>query len=291
MHKNIHIIGANGYIGSLLTNYLRAAGHVVDIAKYRLPNIQKNSIDADIVIHSAMSGGGTIHKPRAGNNDPEYMRKVNINGMKALLAGLKRIDTKILYLSSTAVYGKFDDSPLVNEEHALLPVSVYGQHKVESEAILKQSDFDWMILRPCGVFGPSVGNNFGNSFLNIVIEKAIKNKQVDVYGGDQLIDTVYILDLITVILQSVNNEWYPRQIFNMGGEIVEVEKMLSIVSGYLNNLGIDCQLINKDFKRKPAVLTNSTKLKSTFQDFNHTPLNISIHTLVYAWFFQNNVLT
>jgi len=161
---------------------------------------------------------------------------------------------------------------------------------LESEAILKQSEFDWMILRPYGVFGPSTGNNLGNSFLNTVIEHAIKNKEVTVLGGDQLIDTVYILDLISIILRSSDNEWHSREIYNVGGETVRVKDMLTINSDSLNKVGLRCPLVTKAFKGKPAILTDATKLKSAFQNYTNTPLKNSLHALLSAYLLQYSVL-
>lgn len=286
MQKRIHLLGANGYIGSLLKNYLRIAGYLVDIAEYRLPNIPKKSINADIIIHLAQAGGGTIHKPRTGNDDLNYMKKVNIDGMNALLAAVKNKSTKIIYISSTAVYGKFPDSPLVNEETGLLPNSDYGRHKVETEDILKRSEFDWMVFRPCGIFGPSTGNNFGNSFLNTVVNNALKNKEITILGGNQMTDVVYNLDLINIILRSCNNEWHSKEIFNVGGEIMRIEDMLTVLQNSLNNLGFHCSLIKEKHNPPLAVLTDTTKLKYKFKNFTNTPLDYSLHALVTAYICQ-----
>lgn len=284
--SKIHVIGANGYIGALLVNYLLASGHIVEVSSYRLPNIPLKSIDANIVIHLAVSGGGTEHKPRAGENDPEQMRKINIGGMKALMAGLANPRTKIIFLSSTAVYGKFTDSPLVDEKTELAPVSEYGRQKVESENILRNSHFEWLIIRPCGIFGLSAGNRLGNSFLNILVANAIQKGQITILGGDQKIDTLYILDLIHVILRSCSNDWKPREIFNVGGEIVTVEEMLQTLAASVRNLGIPCSVSNRDFVPSPAILTNIHKLKQAFPEWRNTPLNISIHALVTNYLTQ-----
>lgn len=286
MEKKIHVTGARGYLGSLLVNYLRAAGHQVEAAGYRLPDVPPKSIDADLVIHLAAAGGGTAHKPRPGHNDPEYMKKVNLDGMHALLAGIKKRDAKIIFISSTAVYGKFDDAPLVNEESPLQPVSLYGIHKMKAERILQKSEFDWMIFRPCSIFGPSVGYNFGNSFLIPAIENALKNKQVDVWGGDQLIDTFYIVDIISVLLQACGQNWHSGEIFNIGGEVVRVKEMLAVVSETLKNAGFDCPLVFKPFGGKPAAITDSSKLKSAFPEWKNTPLTQSIHALVTGFLLQ-----
>jgi len=284
--SKIHVIGANGYVGALLVNYLIAVGHTIEISPYRLPNIPIKSIDANIVIHMATSGGGTEHKPRIGENDPEQMRKVNIDGMKALLSGLKNSRTKIIFLSSTAVYGKFHDSPLVNEEAELAPVSNYGLQKVESELILQNSDFEWLILRPCGIFGPSAGSRLGNSFLNVVVANAIQKGGITILSNDQRIDTLYILDLIHVILRSCASEWKPREIFNVGGEIVTVKDMLNTLVESVHNIGIPCSVSSKDFDRKPAIITDTSKLKRAYPNWKNTPLNIALHSLLTAYLRQ-----
>lgn len=277
--KKIHIIGGKGYIGSLLTKYLKAFGHVVELSNYRLPNVPINYIDADIVIHLATAGGGTVHKPRPGNDDPAFMKSVNIDGMENLLKGIKNKKTKILFLSSTAVYGKFDDAPTVTEEAPLLPVSTYGLNKKAAEEILIKSGFDYMIIRPCGIFGASVNNNFGNSFLNKVLNNAIQNKQIELLGGDQKIDTVYLLDLIQIVVRACNGEWKSKNIFNIGGEIVSIKNMLQMVSNTLIKSGINCPLKLNSFNGKPATITNSDKLKKAFK-WDPTPLEISIHSYV-----------
>lgn len=282
----IHLIGANGYIGSLLQNYLVAAGHEVEAASYRLPNVPKKSIKADFVIHLAASGGGTVHNPRKGDNDADAMRNVNIRGMDALLKGIIKPETKVLFMSSTSVYGKYSDSPLVTEDSDLAPVSIYGEHKVASEKILQKSDFDWLILRPCGIFGPSSDYRFGNSFLNVITAKALTEGQITLMGGYQKIDTLYLLDLIHVVLRICSGEWHSREVYNVAGEIVTVESMVLSLVGTIRNMGIPCSVIKKDFPGKPAVLADTTKLKGAYPIWKTTPFDISMHSLVSAYLCQ-----
>jgi len=279
----IHITGATGYVGALLYNYLIALGHQVDLPNYRLPDVQPKSIDAEIVIHLAASGGGTEHKPRPGWDDFDRMRNININGMKALLYGLKKPTTKIIFLSSTAVYGKFQDSHTVNEQSPLLPVSEYGKQKAEAEKILMESDSEWLIFRPSGIFGPSAERRFGNSFVNVVLEKAIQTREINIWGGDQKIDTLYILDLISIILRSCAGEWHSREIFNVAGEIVTIENMLNFLAEAMQNSGIKCAVTKKPFSGKPAVLTDTTKIRKTYRGWKTTPLSCSMHSLLSSY--------
>jgi len=282
MGKKIYVIGANGYIGSLLVEYLNTAGHEVEVSNYRLPDIPKNVIDTDIVIHLATAGGGTVHKPRFGNDNPEYMKKVNLDGMKNLIKGVKNKSTKILFVSSAAVYGKFEDAPLVGENAPLNPISNYGKDKSEAENILMKSGIDYMILRPCGVFGKSTHNNFGNAFLNKILNNAIENKQIEVFGGEQLIDTVYLLDVINIILRACGKEWKSNAIYNVGGEITSIKNMLEIVANALAKAGINCPLVVQPFNGKPAAILDSSKLKNDFK-WEPTALTIAIPELVKGY--------
>lgn len=280
----IHLLGGNGYIGALLVNYLRAAGHVVETASYRLPDVPPKSIVADIVIYLAASGGGTKYRPRNGWNDHSKMHNININGMKSLLLGIVNKHTKIIFISSSAVYGKFQEPPLLDENATLKPVSVYGRHKVESENILRDSDFDWLIFRPCSIFGPSVNGRFGNSFHNVVIDNAIQTGQITIMGGDQNIDTLYIIDLIKIILRSCADEWYSRETFNVSGEITTVENMINVLGETIENLGITCEIFKNDYSNQPSVLIDTSKLKQSFPGWRTTPLHYAMHSLAAAHF-------
>lgn len=284
----IHITGANGYIGALMANYLEVAGNEVEKAKYRLPDVPPKSIDADYLIHLAVSGGGTIHTPRKGLHDPALSRKVNIEGMKALLKGLKNKKTKVILMSSTSVYGKFDHNPVVSEESPLTPVSVYGQNKIDTEKILINSEFDWMIFRPCGIFGHSAGNRFGNSFLNVVVKNAINKHEMKIMGGDQEIDTLYINDLMEIILRVCSGEWHSKEIYNIAGEFIKVKDMLHVLYLELQNAGITCKKEIVDFKGKPAVLADTKKIRRSFPGWSNTPLTCSFHNFVNAHINQHS---
>lgn len=279
MSKKIHVIGGKGYVGGLLVKYLKAEGHVVELAEYRLPAVKPNSIDCDILLHLASAGGGTVHKPRFGNDDPVYMESVNLLGMRNALSGLVNKEAKVLFLSSTAVYGKFDDERMVDECSELLPVSNYGLHKKQAEQILKDSGFDYMILRPCGIFGASINNNFGNAFLNSVLDATFKNREIKVFGGNQKIDTAYLLDVVKTILFVCDGGWQSNAIFNLGGEITTVQDMLESLQKAFFSVGLNYNLTKVAFDGKPSAITNSEKA-GRILNYQPTALSESLKTLV-----------
>lgn len=280
--KRIMITGARGYIGAPLVNSLVIDGHKVDILHGRISDIPKKSIDVDIVIHSAFAGGGTEHLKRKGWDDSVQMQSTNILGFTTLLDGIKNENTKIILLSSSAVYGKFQKSPILSEKAELTPASEYGKYKVRAEKILKERNFDWIILRPCGVFGPSCNQNLGNSFLNVIIENVIKSERITMMGGKQEIDTLYIFDLIKLIVRICSGEWHSRETYNISGEIVTIEDMLNTLSDVFNNIGMQCLISKKEWSEKPGVFINTEKLQKHFPDWQTTPLDFSLYALVIA---------
>jgi len=280
--KRIMITGARGYIGTVLVKFLVIDGHTVDLFPGRISDIPKKSIDVDIVIHLAFAGGGTEHLKRKDWNDSMQMQNTNIIGFKTLLNGIKNENTKIILLSSSAVYGKFQKSPILSEKAELTPASEYGKHKVFAEEILKKSNFDWMILRPCSVFGPSCNQKLGNSFLNVIIENVIKTGRISMMGGEQKIDTLYIFDLIKLIVRICSGEWYTKEIYNISGEIVTIEDMLNTLSDVFNKIGIHCLISKEEYSKKPDAFMSTKKLKKDFPDWRTTPLNFSLYSLVIA---------
>jgi len=59
----------------------------------------------------------------------------------------------VLFISSTAVYGQ-DDNAVVDESSPTLPDSFSGKRLLEAERCLQNSDFNSVILRFSGIYGP-----------------------------------------------------------------------------------------------------------------------------------------
>ena len=183
------------------------------------------------------------------------------------------------------VYGKFKKSLILSEKAELTPASEYGKHKVRAEEILRKSNFDWMVLRSCGVFGPSCNQKLGNSFLNVIIDNVIKSGKITMMGGKQEIDTLYIFDLIKLIVRICSGEWHSGETYNISGEIVTIEDMFNTLSDVFNKIGMHCLISKEEWSKKPDVFMNTEKLKKHFPDWQTTPLNFSLYALVIAQIF------
>jgi nucleoside-diphosphate-sugar epimerase len=91
--------------------------------------------------------------------NPEEYYRINVEGTKKLLDKFKDGAKKIVFASTSSVYGEVaaEDFP-VKEDHPLNPISPYGQTKKEAEKICmqhsKETNTKLTMLRFYTVYGP-----------------------------------------------------------------------------------------------------------------------------------------
>lgn len=278
----IHLTGADGYIGATLLERLLADGHEVQSAGYRLPDVEPRSVDADFVVHLAAAGGGTVHRRRPGWEDEAGMERVNVQGMRVLLDGLAHSDTRFIFISSAAVYGKFLPPPRLDEAAALRPVSAYGGNKAAAEALLAASAADWLVFRPSSVFGPGAGGRFGNTFLNVAVARALDEARLEQHGGDQEIDYVFIDDMVEAVRRACGGEWRSRAVYNVAGEIVSIGRVMRALREALEAEGRSCAMTRLPWMPVPGALAETGRLRCDFPGWRPTPLPEALRRLVRA---------
>ncbi|HEV3027356.1 MAG TPA: NAD(P)-dependent oxidoreductase [Planctomycetota bacterium] len=121
-----------------------------------------------------------------------------------------------IYFSSSMAYGNFQ-TEVVDEEHPLNPIGIYGALKVGGEKIViayKQVfDLDYTIIRPSALYGPRcVSRRVGQIF----IENAISGKPLRIEGdGEEKLDFTYIEDLVDGVARVMSTPAARNQIFNL----------------------------------------------------------------------------
>ncbi len=110
------------------------------------PDSVRKALDGvDAVVHMA----GIL--PPMAYEKPELATKVNVGGTRIIVELLKQKGGQIpfVFTSSVAAFGPTPNAtkPLCPEEHHPNPKGAYGETKLQAENLIKESGFDYVILR------------------------------------------------------------------------------------------------------------------------------------------------
>jgi nucleoside-diphosphate-sugar epimerase len=161
------VTGHNGYIGSVMTDVLRSAGHEVKgVDTYffgdnddNIPAIRKDIRDLTVSDLSGMEA--VVHlaalcNDPLGDLNPNWTTEINHHGSYRLAALSKEAGVKrFLYASSCSMYGKSDER-FIDEEAPLRPLTPYANSKVRAEeeiSRLSDETFSPIFMRNATAYG------------------------------------------------------------------------------------------------------------------------------------------
>ena len=211
------VTGGAGFIGSHLTNFLINNGHDVividDLSRGSMNNLHdiKNKIDfrqLDISNYSSIQNvtqniDGIFHQAALGSvpqsfQEPEEYYKVIAIGTENILKLAKKLDCKLVYASSSSVYGNQTKFP-ISEDAEKIPLNPYGESKLQAEKFAQkyaQDDVKVIGLRYFNVFGTGQNSNYAGVIPKF-IERLLEHKPPVIEGdGTQVRNFVYIDDVV-----------------------------------------------------------------------------------------------
>ncbi len=232
------VTGGTGFIGSHLVNRLLKLNHevvVVDnfcrgnkLDKKTIEGIQliegdvrdlKTIIDAskkcERIFHlAAVLGVDIVADNQVLTMDTEVLGLKNVCNA-AVVNGVE----KIVYASTSGIYGKTAIEKAVDEEYVVSPSSSYSIAKRYNEfylsSMFKEKNVQSISLRFFNVYGPKQDNRM---VIPRFFEQAKKSDPVTVYGsGNQTRDFTYIEDVIGAIVE-VSEQVKGCQIINISGD-------------------------------------------------------------------------
>lgn len=207
----ILITGGAGFIGKYLANQLCSEHEITIIDNfYRKNNIKLNKkvkiIEQDITkdFEKLISQNEVIYHLAAISQvmtsieDPELTYQVNIEATKNIIVACTKHKKKLIFASSREVYGTQTNLP-VKLTAELNPENPYAASKLAGEALIKSYgksyELDYNIVRMSNVYGAGDMDRVIPKF----IEMFRKNKDIELYGSEKIIDFVYIDDVVNAL--------------------------------------------------------------------------------------------
>jgi len=118
----------------------------------------------------------------------------NVVGTHVLIENaIKHKIQKFVYISSDKVCGKIS----ANENDHATPNTTYAVSKYSSELLLQVSGLNYVIIRPCNIFGPRQSEEY---LIPYVIKSMIEERVVKLYNqGLNLRDYLYVTDFAAAL--------------------------------------------------------------------------------------------
>ena len=200
----ILVTGANGLLGHDVVRQLTKDGHLtigIDIAQVDITDTGAITryiagTQPDAVIHCA-----AYTAVDAAEDDQENCYNVNVFGTGNIAEICRKIDTKLMYISTDYVFNGQGMLPW-REDSNTEPINVYGATKLGGEIAVIKMVKKHYILRISWVFGLH-----GKNFVNTMIKLGRERDCVSV-ASDQVGSPTYTRDLAVLISSIVTTDKY-----------------------------------------------------------------------------------
>ena len=242
--QNVLVTGGAGFIGSSLIPVLLEKGYQVTAVdrssiskKWRLDPllsldnfqiIQLNLLDIDKVSEVVKGSDIVYHlaattEVRNGQFDTSVDYLNNTVGTRNILESMRCSDRckKIIFTSSSVVYGEPSVIPTPESYGPLKPISLYGASKLASEAYISayvgSFGIQATIFRLANIVGSMSGHGVIFDFFKKL--KQSDGKHLEILGdGKQMKSYLYIDDCINALIYGLDQYVPALEIYNVGSD-------------------------------------------------------------------------
>ena len=248
MRQRYLVTGGAGFIGSHLTEALLARGHAVvvldDFSTGRAENLERagghpdlevvaGSVLDELLVDDLAAGCGVIvHLAAAVGvqlivEQPLRSFTTNVGGSQRVVEAAHRHGCRVLFASSSEIYGRNTDVPLAETADSLLgspTVSrwAYGVAKAVDEILAstyhRERGLHATVVRLFNTVGPRQSPAYGMVVPRLV-RQAVRGEPLTVYGdGGQTRSFCHVADALDGLLRLLAAPESNGEVFNLGGE-------------------------------------------------------------------------
>jgi UDP-glucose 4-epimerase len=247
------VTGGAGFIGSNLVDKLIQKNHKVTVfddlssgkkefISHHLKNSNFNFIKADLIDSKKIISEIKNHEVvfhiaanpdvRLGAQKPDIAKKDIIATYNLLEAMRLNEIKKIVFSSSSTIYGETPPIPLPENYGPLLPISVYGAAKLAAEGLISSYSHTYDMQGWIYRFANVVGERGTHGVIVDFINKLRKNpKELEILGdGKQKKPYLYVTECVDGIIYGFENSNEEINYFNLGvNSATQVTKIAELV--------------------------------------------------------------
>jgi nucleoside-diphosphate-sugar epimerase len=267
----ILVVGGAGYVGGGIVDTLSKENEITvydsliyesayrkdvnfiygDIRDYKKINSILNNFDA-VVWLAALVGDG------ACSINPTLTHEINSETVKNLV---KNFNGKIIFLSTCSVYGAQEG--VLDENSEVNPLSEYASSKLIAEKYLEESDA--IIFRLGTLFG--ISDQFSRIRLDLVVNilttKALVDKKMSVFGGDQWRPLLHVKDVANAIEHNISSN--TKGIFNLHYKNFKIIEIAEKIKEKITDVTIETTPLPFQDARNYQVSSDKLKLETGFE--------------------------
>ena len=267
----ILVVGGAGYVGGGIVDTLSKKNEITvydsliyesafrkdvnfiygDIRDYKKINSILNNFDA-VVWLAALVGDG------ACSINPTLTHEINSETVKNLV---KNFNGKIIFLSTCSVYGAQEG--VLDENSEVNPLSEYASSKLIAEKYLEESDA--IIFRLGTLFG--ISDQFSRIRLDLVVNilttKALVDKRMSVFGGDQWRPLLHVKDVANAIEHNISSD--TKGIFNLHYKNFKIIEIAEKIKEKISDVSIETTPLPFQDARNYQVSSDKLKLETGFE--------------------------
>ena len=221
------VTGGAGFIGSHITKELVKQGNSVTVIdnlntgkeenlmsiRDKINFVNSSILDNEVLEKTTKDIDGVFHQAALASvqdsfSKPKEYHDVNVNGTENILKLAKKNNFKVVYASSSSVYGNPERIP-IKESDNKNPINPYAETKLKKEKLAtKYSKIGVEVigLRYFNVFGKGQSKEYAG-VLKLFLEKVRDELPPKINGdGTQFRDFVYVEDVAKANIMSMNSD-------------------------------------------------------------------------------------